>query len=172
MEIKEKSLSEKLDSMIQAFEGMDKKKKFSLPLGIKLQKGRIKNNYIVVMIIRTNGTVNFKMVQIEDNTVKIGEVYHEVTAKYILRYKKYPMIVLPEWNITPISKPEEQAFQPEKDLKQAIEEGKLSAAEKFILHAIKMDLVKQKPKIKMGTILIIIGVVVAGLYFLNQAGYL
>lgn len=173
MEKKEISLSEKLDSIVDKLEGINtKKKKFDLPFGVKLQQGKIKRNYAVVMIIRTNGTVNFKMVPIEDNTIKVGEAYHEATAKYVLRYKKYPMLVLPEWNITPISKPEEEAFSPEKDLKQAIDEGKLSAAEKFILHAIKMDLIKQKPKIKVGVILGIIGVIAVGLYFLNSAGYL
>jgi hypothetical protein len=172
MEATEKSLTEKLDNIIEKIETIDKKKKFNLPLGIKLQQGRIKKNYAIAQIIRTNGTVNFKMLPIEDNTIKIGEVYHEATAKYILRYKKYPMIIVPEWNITPINKPEDQVFVPEKDLKEAIEEGKLSAAEKFILHAIKMDLVKQKPKIKTGTILIIIAIIVGGLYLLNSQGYI
>ena len=156
--MEEKTISEKLDRLLDSFEQIQVKKKFKLPFGIRTQRGKLKKNYAVVEIIRTNGNVDFKFVQIEDNTVKIGDIYYETTAKHVLRYGKYPLIILPEWNISPLSKPEEQIFSSEKNLDEAVKEGKLSAAEKFILHAIKMDLVKEKPKINFTTIIIIIAV--------------
>ncbi len=170
MEKNEKTVNEKLDALLEGFETSQEKKKFKLPLGVRMQKGKIKKNYCIVQIIRTNGSIEFKMVLIEDNTIKVGDVYHEATAKYVLRYRNYPLIILPEWNITPISSPEEEAFSPEKNLAEAVKEGKLSAAEKFILHAIKMDLVREKPKMDMTKVLIILGVIGAGLFLASYMG--
>jgi len=164
------TISEKLDKLIQGIENRNQKKKFSLPLGMKMQKGKLRKNYCLVLIIRTNGNTIFKMVEIVDNTIKVGETYHEASAKYILRYKRYPLIILPEWNISPLSEPE--PFNPQKDVEKAIEEGKLSSAEKFILHAIKMDLVKAKPKMSIITIVIIIAAIGGVLFLLNYAGIL
>ena len=166
------TINEKLDRLIEGIEQSGRKKKFRMPMGIKMQKGKIRKNYAIVLIIRTNGSVFFKMVQIEDNTIKIGETYHEATAKYVLRYRRFPMIILPEWNITPLSEPENEVFSPEKNLKEAMDKGKLSAAEKFILHAIKMDLVKAKPKMNIITIVVIIAAIGGLLWFLNNAGIL
>lgn len=166
------TINEKLDRLIEGIEQSGRKKKFRMPMGIKMQKGKIRKNYAIVLIIKTNGSVFFKMVQIEDNTIKIGETYHEATAKYVLRYRRFPMIILPEWNITPLSEPETEVFSPEKNLKEAMDKGKLSAAEKFILHAIKMDLVKAKPKMNIITIVVIIAAIGGLLWFLNNAGIL
>jgi len=166
------TINEKLDRLIEGIEQSGKKKKFRMPMGIKMQKGKIRKNYAIVLIIKTNGSVFFKMVQIEDNTIKIGETYHEATAKYVLRYRRFPMIILPEWNITPLSEPENEVFSPEKNLKEAMDKGKLSSAEKFILHAIKMDLVKAKPKMNIITIVVIIAAIGGLLWFLNNAGIL
>jgi len=166
------TINEKLDRLIESIEQSGRKKKFRMPMGIKMQKGKIRKNYAIVLIIKTNGSVFFKMVQIEDNTIKIGETYHEATAKYVLRYRRFPMIILPEWNITPLSEPENEVFSPEKNLKEAMDKGKLSSAEKFILHAIKMDLVKVKPKMNIIMIVVIIAAIGGLLWFLNNAGIL
>ena len=166
------TINEKLDRLIEGIEQSGRKKKFRMPMGIKMQKGKIRKNYAIVLIIRTNGSVFFKMVQIEDNTIKVGETYHEASAKYVLRYRRFPLIILPEWNITPLSAPEDEVFSPEKNLKEAMDKGKLSSAEKFILHAIKMDLVKAKPKMNIITIVVIIAAIGGLLWFLNNAGIL
>lgn len=177
--MEEESVSKKLDKLIdlniQTLEEK-KEKKFSLPWGIKLfSKGKLKKNYAIVQILRTNGSVEFKFVQIEDNTIKIGDVYHEATADYIMRYKKYPLIVLPEWNIRPIKKGSEemevQPFKARENIKEAIDKGQLSSAEKFILYAIKMDLVKGKNKVNWMTVLLIGAILVGGYLLAGQMGY-
>ena len=165
--MEEKTVSEKLDRLLEGFETMQEKKKFKLPLRIRMQKGKFRKNYAIIQIIRTNGAIDFKMAPIEDNTIKIGDVYHEATAKYVMRYKKYPLIIVPEWNIIPLGKPEEQVFDSEKNLKEAMAKGQLSFPEKFILNAIKMDLVKPKSKINFTTILVILAVIGGGLILLN-----
>jgi len=170
---KQISVNEKLDKVIEALENFkDSKKRFHLPLGIRMQQGKIKKNFAIVQLIKTNGAIEFKMLPIMDNTVKVGETYHEATAKHVLRYKKYPFIILPEWNITPISnddsEPAIKPFSPEDNYREAIDKGKLSAAEKFIIHAIKMDQVKPKMNINVGAILIGLAVIGGLMLLLSQ----
>ena len=167
---KEKTLNEKVDELRKALIVSKKdgiKKKFSLPWSIRGAKGKLKRDYIIVLLLKTNGACDFKMLPIEDNTVKVGEVYYETTSKHILRYKRYPLIILPEWNISPLTH-EIEPFDPDKNMEDATKEGKLSSAEKFILHAIKMDLVKTKMKINITVVLIIIGAIIGLLVVLNQ----
>jgi hypothetical protein len=168
-EKKDKTVSEKLDEVMKALELTKegkKEKKFKLPFGIRSSKGKFKKDYIIVLFLKTNGSCDFKMYQIEDNTIKIGEVYYEATSKHIMRYKRFPLMILPEWNISPITK-EIEPFNPEKNLEEAVDAGKLSSAEKFILHAIKMDLVKTKMKINLTVILIALGAIVGILVLLS-----
>jgi len=162
---KEKTLSEKLDQLLEATETKDNKKKFHLPLGILMQQGKIKKkNYAIVLIIRTNGAVEIKMIQIIDNAIKFNDVYYEATAKHVLRYKKYPMLILPEWNISPLSDEKIVPFDSEQNYKEAEDKGKLSSAERFILHKLKMDEVKQKSSMNISTIIwILVGI--GGLLF-------
>ncbi len=168
------TINEKLDKIEGLLEEKgQKKKKFNLPLGIRFQQGKIrKKNYAVVIIIKTNGAVEIKMIQIIDNAIKYGEVYYEATAKHVLRYKKYPLIILPEWNISPLSDETNvekiEPYDSEKNYKDAEKEGKLSSAERFILHKLKMDEVKQKTSMNFGTIIWILVGIGGLLFLLNQ----
>lgn len=174
MENEKISVTKKLDKLIEILdkeEGKDKKKKkFKLPLNIFLQKGKIRKNYVIVQLIRMNGGIEYKMIPIQDNTIKVGDTYHEATADYVLRYKNYPFIILPEWNIRPVKKGGETkeeivAWKPSDNVKEAIKKGQLSSAEKFILHAIKMDQIVQRKPINF-KIILIVGALLVGAYFL------
>ena len=116
MERPETTVSEKLDKLLTSFEEIQEKKKFKLPFGAKPGVAKRKKNYAIVQILKTNGAVDFKMFPIEDNTIKVGDIYYETTTKHVFRYKKYPLVIILEWNITPVSKPEEHVFNPEENL--------------------------------------------------------
>jgi len=163
-------ISEKLDLLVEKFDKMQEKKQFKLPFGIRSAKGKFRRNYAVVELLRLNGAVEFKMIPIEDNTIKIGGIYYDASAEYIMRYKKYPLIILPEWNIKPLGKDEAEEiepFSPKENFKKAEKEGMLSAPEKFILHAIKMDTVKPKGNINVKVILLIGALLVGGYVLLS-----
>lgn len=158
----EETLKQKLDKIVTKLEEQETKtkKKFKLPWSLTWNKGQYrKRNYAIIQVVKMNGSVDFKKVPIEDNTIKLGEVSHEATADYVLRYKKYPMIILPEWSLKP--------FSPRENMVETIEEGRLSSAEKFILHRIKMDMIKPKMKWSFGTLFVILAVLVGGFVLLN-----
>ena len=163
------SMSKKLDRTLEAIEKIGTKKKFRLPMDIKMQKAKFKKNYILVQFLRNNGAVEFKIQEIIDNTVKINNIYYEATGKYLMRYKNMPMIVLPEWNISPVTN-EIELFDAGKNLENAVKDGKLSAAEKFILHAIKLDTVVEKKSINIKMVIIILAAAAIGIYILSQLG--
>jgi len=161
--MEELTIKGKLDRIIEREEEKKVKKKFSLPFMIRMMKGKIKKrNYAVVMLVKMNGSVDIKFVPIEDNTIRIADTYHEATADYVLRYKRYPMIILPEWNLKP--------FSPRENVKEAIEEGSLSSAEKFIINKIEMERVK-KTKINPKAIGVIILVIIIGYFVLSSMGW-
>jgi hypothetical protein len=166
MDENDMTVGKKLDKLLENMEKMQEKKGFKLR-GARLSMARMKKNYALVFVLKTNGGMEIKKIPIEDNTIKIGDIYYEATARNVFRYKKYPVVIVPEWNITPLAKPEDIAFDPEKNFKEAVDEGKLSAAEKFILHAIKMDLVSGKKKMSWTTVLIVLGAIGGLLLLLN-----
>jgi len=172
----EKSIKEMLDELIKEKEEA-KNGEFKLPLSVRIfGKAKVKQNNAIFVLIRTNGTVVIKMLPIEDDTIKFGGVYYDANAGYVLKYKKWPMIVQPEWNMKPINSDEVESegkpFSSEENFKAAIEEGTLSSAEKVIINKIYADAVKSKMQLNMTTILIIIVVIVGGLWAANSFGWL
>ena len=158
------SLGEKLDKVLAKMEEQEgKKKKFDLPWSIRLQKGKIKKGYAVVQIIKTTGKIDFKMLPIEDNIVKLGEgLYHEATPEHICYYKKYPMLIVPEWNVKP--------FSPRENFEKAKNDKSLTFSNKYIYTKMKQDLVTPKAQWNMGWILMILGVIIGGFWLLGEMG--
>jgi len=151
---------EKLDKIIEELEKVGTNKKFKLPLGVRMGKGKTrKKNFAVVQTVKTNGSVRFKMMKIEDDTIKIGENFYSASADNILKYKKYPMIIIPEWNIQP--------FSPTNNFKQAAKEGTLVAAEKLILTKMKQEAIKNKLSMNWKIVLIVLGLGAGLLYLLD-----
>jgi len=157
--MEEKSLKEKVDELYEEKE-KGRKKKFKVPLSIKLQKGKFKKGYAAVCLIKTNGAVEVKMVKIEDETIKIGENIYDASANNILRYKKYPLLIISEWNMKP--------FSPAENVEKASAEGTLTAAQKLILTKMKMEAVKPKMQLNFK---LIVGLLVLGAAILFALDY-
>lgn len=170
-------LNKKLDYLIAKVTEREQEKKFKLPLGIKMQGGKLRKNFCLVLFIQANGSVLFKFVKIEDNTIKIrqgvDDIYYDASSDYILRYKKYPLLILPEWNIKPIKRQdgtivnEVQPFEAKENFKEAVKEGALTSSEKILLRVIKLNEIKPKMKINFMVVLIIAAVCIGGYFLLK-----
>jgi len=159
-------ISEKLDKLIELLEKTQEKKKFKLPLGIAVQKGKLKKNYVLVILLKTNGQIDFKFLPIENDTVYIKEnqTFHLASSDYIFQYKQWPTIILPEWSLEPIS--------PKKLHEEAMKEGKWAYAQKPIIMAItQSEIAAAMKKAKISGGLILLGIIgaIAVLYFISQA---
>jgi len=141
----------------------DKKKpKFNLPLSVLMQQGKVRRNYAIVCIIGTNGSVNFKMLPIEDDTIKVKDTIYSASSKDILRYKKKPLLIITEWNMQP--------FSPSENFEEASKNGTLTSAEKLILTKMRLEAFKPKMQLNIKVILIILIVAGVGLWLLSEAG--
>lgn len=160
----DESISDKLDRLEQLL-SQKQTKSFKFP---KLSKAKIKKGYCLVQVLRTNGFSRIYKLPIDDNVVKIPSVdskelgtYHQVQADEVFQYKKYPLVIIPEWDMKPVSK--------ERLLQQAQEEGTMTFAEKYIFTKMKKDLIVPK-KFNAGSIILILlvigGLLIAG----NQFG--
>ena len=142
--------TDKLDKLIKAFESEEReeeKRRFKIPLRLRLQKMLFtRKKYLLIMLIRSNESVLFKKVAPEDNTYKVGDTIYDASADYVLRYKRYPLIIQPEWTMKP--------FSTKDNFKEAVEEGTLTSTEKVIIARIEKDMVKQGFSASWGTILI------------------
>ena len=163
------SLKEKLDKIIALQQGSTKSpdnKGFKLPFGVENGiKSKTKNNYCIVQTIGDNGTVDFKLMPIQNNMIYIAatDTWHMATSNYILRYKNYPMLIQPTFDSEP--------FSINKQFNDAFAEGRLTTWQKFYINV--MNLSQMKPKMQFsGKTIFIIGilVVIAIAFIVSRTG--
>lgn len=168
----EEGLNAKIDRLIDSVESGSKRKekKFGLPFMTRTgASGKLKKNYVLVILLKTNGqvTIDFSPIQDEMVYIKSTDTYHSATTDFIGYYKKYPTIILPEWDLQPIP------LNREKLMKEATDEKRLADPQKVIIDAIKkVDLHKRHGAMSGKTwFWILIGAVVIGyLVYQSQGG--
>jgi len=146
-------------------------KQFKLPIASRISKGKVmKKEWVHIMMIRTNGSIQIKTCKIEEDTVKFGDYFYDARACNVLRYKGMPVLVLKEWNISPEVPSKEHVLNSEEDYKESVKDGKLTLPQKLILTKMKMEAIKPKMSFNMGTILIILLVIGGGYFLLSSLG--
>lgn len=157
-------LTDKLDKLIDMMEDKETKKKEKKIKFPKVSIRKLKKNYLIVFLLKTNRQIEPKVLKIEDGMVylKDNETFHLATTDYIYRYKNYPAVILPEWDLKPISFDELMG--------KAIDEKRLALPQKIIIQAMKQAQLQQKKKGSnvIWIILIVIAVVAGGYFLLNR----
>jgi len=169
----EESLTERMKKMEEMMVSQVEPapKPFKLPILSRLGKGRVmKKEWCHVWMIRTNGSIQIKTCKVEDGTVKFGDYFYDARAGNILRWKRMPVLILKEWNISPETPPKTHTLNLEKDYNEAAKSGKLTAAQKLILTKMRMEAIKPKMNIGFGTIAVIAVVLIGGYFLLSSAG--
>ena len=99
-------LKEKIQEEIKRNEALNKvkEKKFRYPFGKKVGRKQRKRNFVTVLVINENSTIDWKKYQINEQTVMHDLIPRLATAGHILFDKKgNPLIVLPNWSVEPFS---------------------------------------------------------------------
>jgi len=147
-------------------------KQFKLPLGARIARGKVlKKEWVHVILIRTNGSIQIKTLKVEDDTVKFGDYFYDARAGNILRWKGMPVLIIKEWNISPEVPPASHTFESDADYVAAETQGKLTASQRLIYTKMKLDSIKNKMNLNMGTILIILLILGGGYFALSALGY-
>ena len=150
-------------SLLDKLTGQNKTKVFKLPRKATLgHKGKLKKNHALIMWIRSNGNVDFNLAPIEDDFVynKFSELWHSATADYILRYRQFPLMIIPEFSNVPY-KIKEHAFDIE-------EKGLSSRAQKVLLDIEKQAALAGKRKVSGKMMLGILIAAAVVIYLLSQ----
>ena len=126
-----------LKEIIKEKEGT-KDKKFRIPFGKKVGKGQRKKNYITVVIIYENGTLDFKKCPIEDQTFIHEGIPRLAAAGYVMYYKKNPFVILPNWSVEP--------FSPMEHYKNSLLGGQNTTGYKILMAKMEAEKVTNKPK--------------------------
>lgn len=87
-----------------AINGAVKEKKFKYPFGKRVGKGQKKKNYVTVIILYENGSIDFKKYQITDQTIVHDLIPRLATTGHVMHDRKgNPVIILPNWSLEPFS---------------------------------------------------------------------
>ena len=156
-------LSEDIKEIKSRLEEQDskKEKKFRLPFGKKVGTGQKKKNYITLMKINENGQVDYKKVQIVDQTFMEDDVPRLAAAGYVMYYKKNPMIILPSWSVEP--------FSPLENYKQSLINGTNTVGYSLLMAKMKKELISSKTPmggwVKWIIILALVGIGIYAIFF-------
>ena len=126
----------------EEIEAAKKQKKFKLPFGTKVSPAKAKKNFITLMKINENRSVEFKKIMISEQSFIENGIPRLGTADYVLMHKKNPMIVLPAWSVKP--------FSPTEQYEKSMTDGSNTKGYKILLE--KSLLNTSKPKKDLGII--------------------
>ena len=167
-EYKDMTLREKLDMIIKRQDELFKAKeikKFRLPSKAKINRGKIRKNWVTVQYITENGQTDFFKAQIVDGTITIDGIPRIATADFIMDYKGKPMILIPAWSLRP--------YSPVESYEKCVEDKLTTTGRKLVIAKMKHDAIAPK-KANMGMIVwVILGIaIIAGGYYLFKGGKL
>lgn len=145
---------EKLKDKMLKDEGV-KEKKFNYPFGKKVGKSQRKKNYVTVIIINENSSLDFKKYQIKDQTIMHDLIPRIAGAGYVLHDKKgNPVIILPSWSVEPLN--------PSEHYKNSFLNGTNTNGYKLLMNAMESEKVLGKKKMS-GILPWIIGIGLAAI---------
>ena len=145
---------DELKELIKSQENKKTEKKFKIPLSKRVGGGKAKKNYVTVMKIHENGNVDFKRLQIDEQTIKEDGIPRLASPDYVLRYKKNPLIILPSWSVKP--------YSPASQYQKSLNDGSNTTGYKILLAKMLKDQVGKKTEIS-GLVKWIIGLGLLGI---------
>lgn len=149
----QEDIKELKDLMVRMQEEKNEKG-FRLPFGKKVGNRQRRKNYVTVQILHENGTIDYKKLPIEDQTITHDLIPRLATAGYVMYWKKNPTIILPNWSVEP--------FSPLEHYQKSLLNGSNVKGYKILMAKMHKEQVTDKPK--MGNaIKWIIGLGLAGI---------
>lgn len=135
----------------QMEESKKKEKKFKIPFGKKVSNNQRKKNYVTLILLGDNNGLDFKKVQIEDQTFMEDSIPRLAGAGYIYYYKRNPCIILPSWSVEPLSEPGDKKilkpFSSKEDFEESLKDGRNTVGYRLLMNRMKSAMMDNKKKI-------------------------
>lgn len=141
-----------------------KLKKGKLPFKAFISNRRARKGWISILRLLSNGAAYFTRAQIDENIVEIDGQLHVVDPRYIISYKKKPLIILPEWSMYPLSLKEHY--------ERTEADGLKAMGTRHVYNYMKRNLVKEKKKFGFGVILLVLMVIGGIVWYMYKQGML
>ena len=153
MTIKERM--EKIEELLLKQDGV-KEKKFRYPWRKKVSRGQRRKNYVTILLINENGTIDWKKYQIQEQTIMHELIPRLATAQHVMFDKKgNPVIILPTWSVEP--------FSPRQHFEKSLEKGSNIKGYQILMSKMKSEVVGVKKQmgslIKWGLGILIGGII-------------
>lgn len=167
---------ETIKSMIKEQEKEKTKKKFRIPFGKRVGKAQKRKNYVTLILLKGNNQLDFKKVQIIEQTIMEEEIPRLAGAGYVFYYKKNPFIILPDWSLEPLAVNEEEkipliAFNSGEDYKKSLSDGRNTVGFRLLFSRMKSEMISTKKTmggwVKWAFIIGVVGII---LYALLSGG--
>jgi hypothetical protein len=153
---------EDINEKLERLEKNESGKKFSMPWKVFFSRRKLlRKEYCIVLYIRTNGNTSIEILPIEDDTVKFNDKIYAACSRYTLRYKRYPLLIIKEFDTIPVH-PDDDIVNLDEEFKKAELLGTLATPGKLIYTRMSMEQIKPKIKLNAKVILIVIVLAVVG----------
>ncbi len=174
-------LNEKIDIISQkkVHEKKLKKKSFKLPFKVKSQLKKLAlKNKVQVMLLQRTRNIQPVIGELRDGMLIIGDNIFEGAIKYTWLWQgKYPTFIVPEWDLSPISKEgidnmRGRPLDAGELYKDTKDNNRSSEPQKIILRAIEAKenlMLKNKVSTKAIIIAIVVTLIVAAILFSGGA---
>jgi len=140
---------QELKKMIKESEQKKEEKKFKFPFGKKVGKRQAKKNFITVIKINENSNIDFKKVQIDEQTIMEGGIPRLAASKYVMHWKGKPVIILPSWSVEP--------FSPKDNYEQSLVNGSNAKGYAILMNKMIKETADGKKKVNGGMVGWIVG---------------
>jgi hypothetical protein len=133
-------------------------KKLRLPFKAKVGRKKQKLNWVGILKVNENGTIEPSKQQIKDQTIMVDGVPRLATSDCVLRWntlrKTFPVIFLESWSVIP--------YSPNERVKASMLDGSNKKGYRILLDRMESEKVKDLNKKGLGWIKWVIGLVVLG----------
>lgn len=127
----------------------DTSKPFKFPWGIRSKRKTLaKKNKALIVYLRNNRNVEFKIANIEYGLAMFDEKYYDAAVAGFFNYNGMPVIVQPEWSLKPIT--DQHYFE-------TLEKKGLADPQQIIIRAMQVAIAQQKKGFGGSWIWLIIG---------------
>ena len=122
-----------LKEILEQSKEVPKEKKFK---GKKVSNAKLKKGYVLVVLMKANNFWDFRLLPVVNGNIflKENETFHLADTDYVGMWKKYPVVILPEWSNEPLTKEvltrkideNKSTIKPQKQIIHLMEDARLA----------------------------------------------
>lgn len=117
-----------------------KDKRWRLPWKAKVGKKKQSKNWIGILKLNENGSIEPSKQQIKQQTVLLDGVPRLSTPDYVFRWnagrKQFPVLIVPSWSVKPLC--------PKEDFQKSMEDGSNTKGYKLLMERMQQSKVEEK----------------------------